>query len=426
MCSLKRKIKSRLKCCAGAFVEKEKDFFLSIEKFAISLNCKLIKLLEEKELLNQDSSQAEHHTRLLLDERKDYCVWSPTEVDMQELRVGSADRALQESGLQLHSQRMELHQANQFSDHSQRDQELAMHRIGQKRKISSRRSFEESSRNRRMEQVVLYRSLKGWEQKNFLMKRKKANLQWISSRLKFRNYKARWIPWTIPLNFMILNRQAVLGYPTFPVSLWVFRAFVECCRDSFLQPGISGNVFEDLFAPSELPAAFFEHFKKPCVSTMRARLSEHSDSSEGIGEKYQTFFTPRFASMFSTWNPPSHAEGAYPQNCMFEQPRNQVSEMHFDRIPLSFKTEVCFWSNFPTDALLWIKEAEMRSIGGQRFPNFEMLEAEIPSALKKIIRNPYFKKRANLEEQKAQVQSRLFRAWQIAYMIYEYFRVTGA
>ena len=34
--------------------------------------------------------------------------------------------------------------------------------------------------------------------------------------------------------------------------------------------------------------------------------------------------TPRFARMFSTWNPPSHAEGAYPQNCMVEQPRNQV------------------------------------------------------------------------------------------------------
>ena len=36
--------------------------------------------------------------------------------------------------------------------------------------------------------------------------------------------------------------------------------------------------------------------------------------------------TPRFANKFSTWNPSSHAEGAYPQNCMVEQPKNQLFE----------------------------------------------------------------------------------------------------
>ena len=46
--------------------------------------------------------------------------------------------------------------------------------------------------------------------------------------------------------------------------------------------------------------------------------------------------TPRVARQFSTWNPPSHAEWAYPQNCMVEQPRNQVSEMHFDNFPTPY------------------------------------------------------------------------------------------
>ena len=78
--------------------------------------------------------------------------------------------------------------------------------------------------------------------------------------------------------------------------------------------------------------------------------------------------TPRFANKFSTWNLPSHAEGAYPQNCMVEQPRNQVSKMHFDKFlntfafqcgKTSFKTEVCSCSNFPTEAMLWIKEVEI-------------------------------------------------------------------
>ena len=40
--------------------------------------------------------------------------------------------------------------------------------------------------------------------------------------------------------------------------------------------------------------------------------------------------TPRFARKFSTWNPLPHAEGTYPQNCMIEIPRNQISELHVD------------------------------------------------------------------------------------------------
>ena len=60
------------------------------------------------------------------------------------------------------------------------------------------------------------------------------------------------------------------------------------------------------------------------------------------------------------------------------------------------------------------------------FPNFEMLDARIASALNKIIQNSYFKKKVRLEEQKAQKEDRFPRGRQIAFMIYDYFRVTGA
>ena len=59
-------------------------------------------------------------------------------------------------------------------------------------------------------------------------------------------------------------------------------------------------------------------------------------------------------------------------------------------------------------------------------PKFEVLDARIASALKKIIHNSHFKRRINLEEQKAQKQDSFLRGRQIAYLIYEYFRVTGA
>ena len=54
-----------------------------------------------------------------------------------------------------------------------------------------------------------------------------------------------------------------------------------------------------------------------------------------------------------------------------------------------------------------------------------MVEAKIASALNKIIQNSQFKKKVNLEEQ-AQKEDRFFRGRQIAFMIYDYFRVTGA
>ena len=84
----------------------------------------------------------------------------------------------------------------------------------------------------------------------------------------------------------------------------------------------------------------------------------------------------------------------------------------------------------------WIKEVEMvasvdglrssSSIRGIPMPNFEVLDARIASALSKIIHNSHFKRRMNLEEQKALKQDRFLRGRQIACLVYEYFRVTGA
>ena len=59
-------------------------------------------------------------------------------------------------------------------------------------------------------------------------------------------------------------------------------------------------------------------------------------------------------------------------------------------------------------------------------PNFEVLDARIASALNRTIHNSHFKRRISLEEQKAQKEDRFLRGRQIAFLIYEYFWVTGA
>ena len=94
------------------------------------------------------------------------------------------------------------------------------------------------------------------------------------------------------------------------------------------------------------------------------------------------------------------------QNSMVGQQRQQISELQFDKYPtpssflcwkIRFKTQVTTWSDSPSEAMLWIKEVEMvdsldelkpsRSVSGKDFPNFEMLDKQIASALNKITQN---------------------------------------
>ena len=59
-------------------------------------------------------------------------------------------------------------------------------------------------------------------------------------------------------------------------------------------------------------------------------------------------------------------------------------------------------------------------------PDFEVLDAKFASALNRIIHNSHFKRIVGLEEQKAQKEDCFLRGRQIAYLIYEHFRVTRA
>ena len=122
-----------------------------------------------------------------------------------------------------------------------------------------------------------------------------------------------------------------------------------------------------------------------------------------------------------------------------------MSDLHFYKFltpttfacwKIRFKTEVCICSQFSTEDVLWIKEVEMvesvddlkssRCIRGIPGPNFELLDARNASALNKIIQNTRFQKKVSLEDMKVHKEHRFLRGRQIAYLIYEYFRVTGA
>ena len=174
--------------------------------------------------------------------------------------------------------------------------------------------------------------------------------------------------------------------------------------------------------------------------------SHRNERIEEVSEFYHRHYCEkRCQSRPSAKNSVVLSEEDSSNNYGADQQRLQISDLHFDKFStpatfacwkMRFKTEVCTCSQFSSEAMLWIKEVEMvdsmdelkssSSVTGIRMSDFEVLDARIASALNRIIHNSHFKKRICLEEQKAQKEDRFFRGRQIAYLIYDHFRVTGS
>ena len=234
-------------------------------------------------------------------------------------------------------------------------------------------------------------------------------------------------------------------FPKHPVFEGMLRPlFVSPRRkegppDIWDTPGKSGNVFANPQASSSAP------YPQELNSTWKKTIEEpiHMSTVEKSGRperdqdlRCQSGPSAKDSVIFSGGDS-SKIYGA-------DQQRLQISDLHFDKFPtpatfacwkIRFKTEVCTCSQFPTEAMQWIKEVELvdsvdelrssSSTRGISMPNFEVLDARIASALNKIIQNSQFQRRISLEEQKAQKEDRFLRGRHIAYLIYDHFRVTG-
>ena len=190
--------------------------------------------------------------------------------------------------------------------------------------------------------------------------------------------------------------------------------------------GTSGNVFAN---PAASSSALYPQELNPWSSN----LSEHT-SPHVMSESQTSVQDQRCQSGSSARNSVIPSEGDFSKNCGTDQQRLQISDLHFDKFStpatfacwkIRFKTEVCSCSQFLTEAMLWIKEVELVgsvddpksscAVKGIHMSNFEVLDAKIE-----------FKRKVSLEEQKAQKEDRFLLGRQIAYLIYKYFRVTGA
>ena len=126
--------------------------------------------------------------------------------------------------------------------------------------------------------------------------------------------------------------------------------------------GTSGNVSANLMASS---SAFYPKELNPWVSN----VSEHT-SPDVMSESQtpSTFLDSRCQSGPSARNSCDSGEGRFSKNSGADEQRLQISDSHFDKFTTSatfvcwkiiFKTEVCFCWKFPTEAMQWIKEAEL-------------------------------------------------------------------
>ena len=125
-----------------------------------------------------------------------------------------------------------------------------------------------------------------------------------------------------------------------------------------------------------------------------------------------------------------------------DNPRFPISEMHlrefldsleFQSWKVNIKTEVRSKTAEAHLTTHWIKEEvgiaksvsdlmTSRSTTGRKdFPDYDVLDAMIASALKKLLTHVHFQRRVSDEEQRAQKDDRFLRGRQIAHMIYEYF-----
>ena len=179
--------------------------------------------------------------------------------------------------------------------------------------------------------------------------------------------------------------------------------------------GISGNVFAHPQASSSAP------YPQELSSTWRKTIEEpiHMSTAEKSGRPERDRDL-RCQSGPSAKDSVIFSGGDSSKNYGADQQRLQISDLHYDKFPtpatfacwkIRFKTEVCTCSQFPTEAMQWIKEVELvdsvdelrssSSTRGISMPNFEVLDARIASALNKIIQNTRFKKKVSLEERKA-------------------------
>ena len=187
-----------------------------------------------------------------------------------------------------------------------------------------------------------------------------------------------------------------VSFPPHPIPEGLLRpSFVSLCRKEgppsiWDTHGKSGNVSANPYASSSAPYPqelnqWSTSIEEP-LHTSTAEKSKRPEQNRDL----------RCQSGPSAKDSVIISGGDSSKNYGADQQRLQISDLHFDKFPtpatfacwkIRFKTEVCTCSQFPTEAMQWIKEVELvdsvdelrssSSTRGISMPNFEVFDARI-------------------------------------------------
>ena len=388
--------------------------------------------------------------RILLERQKEQILGEVrSEIQKHELQAESDRRSIQELTGIVDSQRMEIVHTITGCDQSSRDQLPLQEELSER----NRALRETRIRNMRdMEELQNSPVLKVEEPSRRKLIENQNTIMELSARIQELQNEVNCMNGSRDFKDAESVRSGPSHVPSQP-------ALLPLCRDPggllsrnnhppdiWNSQGISGNVFANPRASSSslYPGGFNPWISNVTEDTL-VLTSTGRPVTFGECQIPDTVLIPRLQSGPSAENSFDPEEGKFLNNYGADKQRLQISELHFDKFPtpttfacwkIRFKTEVCICSQFPTEALLWVKEVKMvesvddlkssRSIKGTRGPDFELLDARIASALNKIIQNTRFKKNISWEEMEGQKEDRFLRGRQIAYLIYEHIQVTGA
>ena len=176
--------------------------------------------------------------------------------------------------------------------------------------------------------------------------------------------------WKEPEDFKDLetvSSSRSIHAPIEPLAVPTFSK--QLCRDSchrFNKRDVKifpGGFFDDSSSVASTPAPAGRSKATAGVSPDSARGDLERGDEQPIGAQIQSIPQSRFVGSLLTVELPSLVGEFHSKNFMVEQPKNNVSDLQFEKLPkpttftywkTNFKTEVCSGSGHPAEAMPWI------------------------------------------------------------------------
>ena len=159
----------------------------------------------------------------------------------------------------------------------------------------------------------------------------------------------------------------------------------ESVRSGLLHVPSQSALLPPASSSSPYPGGF-----NPWIPNVTEHTSPHVTSERQIQD---TALDPRCQSGPSARNSFDPNEGRFSKDYGADQQRLQISDLHFDKFPapttfacwmIRFKTEVRTCSQFPAEAMLWIKEVEISNL---RFLSEELMDQTLSYSTRKLLQH---------------------------------------